>query len=78
MEIDYAIEEMLLQSPNQVVYEARGRRGFRYAISRFIFTKPILANQGDTCSDSALQELKPIVDNLSFESPRQERKLFFR
>lgn len=70
MEIDYAIEEMLLQSPNQVVYKARGRSGFRYAISRFIFTKSILANLKNTCFDVALKELKrlnhgclrPVVD----------------
>ena len=70
MEIDYAIEEMLLQSPNQVVYKARGRSGFRYAISRFIFTKSILANLKNTCFDVALKELKrlnhgclrPVID----------------
>lgn|GEM_PF-6546568 len=70
MEIDYAIEEMLLQSPNQVVYKARGRSGFRYAISRFIFTKSILANLKNTCFDVALTELKrlnhgclrPVID----------------
>ena len=70
MELDYAIEEMLLQSPNQVVYKARGRNGFRYAISRFIFTKSILANLKEACFDSALKELKrlnhgclrPVID----------------
>lgn len=70
MDIDYAIEEMLLQSPNQVVYKARGRNGFRYTISRFIFTKSILANLKDTCFDVALRELKrlnhgclrPVID----------------
>lgn len=70
MDIDYAIEEMLLQSPNQVVYKARGRNGFRYTISRFIFTKSILANLKDTCFDVALKELKrlnhgclrPVID----------------
>jgi len=70
VDIDYAIEEMLLQSPNQVVYKARGRNGFRYTISRFIFTKSILANLKDTCFDVALKELKrlnhgclrPVID----------------
>lgn len=70
MEIDYVIEEMLLQSPNQVVYKARGCNGFRYAISRFIFTKSILANLKDSCFDAALKELKrlnhgclrPVID----------------
>jgi len=70
VEIDYAIEEMILQSPNQVVYKARGRSGFRYAISRFIFTKSILANLKNTCFDVALKELKrlnhgclrPVID----------------
>ena len=70
MQLDYAIEEMLLQSPNLVVYKARGRNGFRYAISRFIFPKSVLANLKEACFDSALGELKrlnhgclrPVID----------------
>jgi len=70
MELDYTIEEMLLQSPNLVVYKARGRNGFRYAISRFIFTKSVLSNLKEACFESALKELKrlnhgclrPVID----------------
>lgn len=61
MQLDYSIEEMLLQSPTLVVYRARGRNGFRYAISRFIYTKSILLNLKEACFESALRELKRLT-----------------
>lgn len=61
MQLDYAIEEMLLQSPTLVVYKARGRNGFRYAISRFIYTKSVLSNLKEACFESALKELKRLT-----------------
>ena len=70
MQLDYSIEEMLLQSPTLVVYKARGRNGFRYAISRFIYTKSVLSNLQEASFESALTELKrlshgclrPVID----------------
>ncbi|MDA7881377.1 hypothetical protein N9A94_03655 [Akkermansiaceae bacterium] len=61
---------MLLQSPNLVVYRARGRNGFRYAITRFIFPKSVLANLREACFEASLMELKrlnhgclrPVID----------------
>ena len=58
MRADYSIEEMLLQFANMVVYRARGRNGFRYSVSRLLFSQAVLNNLSDVVFRAALGELK--------------------
>lgn len=58
--MDYSIEEMLLQSANMVVYRARGRNGFRYAVTRLLFSDAVLKNFTDVVFKAALGELKAL------------------
>lgn len=60
MRVDYSIEEMLLQSANMVVYRARGRNGFRYALTRLLLSQAVLKNLTDVVFKAALGELKSL------------------